>query len=775
MSQAGDKPQNDFSIISFSVVVNTCDRAGPLRRLLYALNRQTYRNFEVVVVVGPTRDNTLEMLEAFADRLKVISCPDFNLSVSRNLGIAAAGGDVVAFIDDDAIPCPTWLAQLAEAFADPSLGSAGGKVYEVYPQSGRLQFAYGVFSALADDVDVRAGPHQPLPAAVPPARWFPRLMGANMAFRRQALLDVGGFDQRFAYLFEEPDIAIRLSLRNYPTRHLPEAVVYHAPASGRNREIFTWRINWYAWMRGIIYFTLKNGRPIAGLRHSLARSVQHCLRFFSNVSEYRKAGSLPAAYYPDVRRQLWRGIAWGFWYGLLMPRQLSGRPVQAQQFLPFPVKNSGPQYPVAPFTEINPQVLEPMLRAPLSVCLVSLNYPPEKTDGVARSTHTLALGLAELGHEVHVIKAGVADRVTWYDGAYVHEVRAKGNRYAAYRRQGYHLTHTWLNASHAVFENVRSLITNHNIQIVDSPLYQAEGLVTGVAGVAPVVVRLVTGLRQIAEMTGQVNPDTQLAGELEARLLRLSSGIIANTRATYRAVSGVYNLDFDTLGIPTAVVYYGLKPAPESDVSPVDVSSREKPIILYVGRLEKRKGILDLFAAVPRVLRQFPGAQFWLAGKDNSDQDGFRGRHGLDYRQYFERKFAPYLPGVRFLGYVPDDKLSRLYQSCDLFVAPSLYESFGLIYLEAMNYARPVIGCNAGGPAEIIEEGLTGFLVEPQQPGQLAEKIITLLADRTQLREMGLAGRQRLVERFSHLAMAENFAQFYRAVLEQRKVIPQVR
>ena len=112
-----------------------------------------------------------------------------------------------------------------------------------------------------------------------------------------------------------------------------------------------------------------------------------------------------------------------------------------------------------------------------------------------------------------------------------------------------------------------------------------------------------------------------------------------------------------------------------------------------------------------------------------------------------------------------EDRLNDLYRRCDVFVAPSRYESFGLIYLEAMNYAKPVIGCRAGGPEDIIEDGDTGLLVPPQDPGVLADAIIQLVSSPDQRREMGLAGRRRLLDRYSHTAMAEEFVTVYRKML----------
>jgi glycosyltransferase involved in cell wall biosynthesis len=188
--------------------------------------------------------------------------------------------------------------------------------------------------------------------------------------------------------------------------------------------------------------------------------------------------------------------------------------------------------------------------------------------------------------------------------------------------------------------------------------------------------------------------------------------------------------------------------------------------------LEKRKGIIDLFEAIPRVLKEVPGARFVIAGEDNSRHDDFWRQRGMDYEAYFARHYPECRSRVEFKGTVDDGTLQALYRSCDLFVAPSLYESFGLVYLEAMNWARPVVGCRTGGVPEVIDQGITGLLTEPGEAVALAEAIISLLRSPVRLYEMGMAGRQRLTERFTHIQMARNFEKAYRSIIKRYETSP---
>jgi GT2 family glycosyltransferase len=242
---------------AISVVVNTCNRREELRTLLGALNRQTFDRFEVLAVVGPSTDGTLDMLaDEYPGRVRAIPCSEFNLSVSRNLGLRESAGDVVAFIDDDSVPSTTWLEQLAAAYEDDSVAGAGGRTYLVRDGHDRLQFLRGIFSVVAEQMDVRWGDAAPPPSRTPRDLWFPRFHGTNMSYRRSALAAIGGFDERFEYLYDDGDIGVRMGLAGFRLRQLDDAVVYHLGATTGNRGRHQYDLNWYSWSRSQNYFAL---------------------------------------------------------------------------------------------------------------------------------------------------------------------------------------------------------------------------------------------------------------------------------------------------------------------------------------------------------------------------------------------------------------------------------------------------------------------------------------------------------------------------------------
>ena len=180
--------------------------------------------------------------------------------------------------------------------------------------------------------------------------------------------------------------------------------------------------------------------------------------------------------------------------------------------------------------------------------------------------------------------------------------------------------------------------------------------------------------------------------------------------------------------------------------------------MLFVGRLEPRKGVDTLLEAIPIVLDAVSGVRFTLVGDDEISSP-----RGSTFRLEFEessigRRFAD---RVTFTGIIDDDELTRCYSSCDVFVAPSRFESFGLILLEAMRHGKPVVAGDAGGMREVIGDEGAGILVPPGDPAALARALISLLRD-PQLRDaVGTAGRRRFEERFTQDRMTDGIEEFF--------------
>jgi O-antigen biosynthesis protein len=196
---------------SFSVVVCTHNGARTVDECLHGLARLKYPAYEVIVVDDGSSDDSAEIARRHDVRL--ISTPNRGLSAARNEGLAAATGEIVAYIDDDAVPDPDWLAFLAAAFADTDHAAVGGPNLPP-PTDGERA---------ACVANTPGGPTHVLLSD----RVAEHIPGCNMAFRREALEAVGGFDERFCVAGDDVDICWRVQERGGTIGFHPAALVWH--------------------------------------------------------------------------------------------------------------------------------------------------------------------------------------------------------------------------------------------------------------------------------------------------------------------------------------------------------------------------------------------------------------------------------------------------------------------------------------------------------------------------------------------------------------------
>ncbi|MCX5998500.1 MAG: glycosyltransferase family 4 protein, partial [Chloroflexi bacterium] len=154
--------------------------------------------------------------------------------------------------------------------------------------------------------------------------------------------------------------------------------------------------------------------------------------------------------------------------------------------------------------------------------------------------------------------------------------------------------------------------------------------------------------------------------------------------------------------------------------------------ILFVSRLDRRKGVSYLLKAYRLVKREIPESRLIIVGP---------GRR----RRYEEWVRSVGLEDVVFVGYTSHDDLPRYYRTCDVFCIPAVgRESFGIVLLEAMAASRPIVATNIAGYASVVSEGVEGVLVPPRDHKSLARALVRLLNDRALRERMGRQGRSRV-------------------------------
>ncbi|MFH1778047.1 MAG: glycosyltransferase family 4 protein [Candidatus Omnitrophota bacterium] len=383
---------------------------------------------------------------------------------------------------------------------------------------------------------------------------------------------------------------------------------------------------------------------------------------------------------------------------------------------------------------------------PLNICLISREYPDETGwGGIGKYTYRLAHGLTDLGHNVHILAESL-DK----DKAYIE------NRISIQRILNKNFFHNKdsltefvnrLNYSWCIFKKIEELIDKYHIDIIEGPNFYGEAYAYSLCKKTSLVTRLHTTFSEIiAAYEWRRTTDCRLSCWIEDATILKSDLVTCSTKRHADIVlkslpAKPKNIKIIPLGVPLPIL------------NGRDNAKNEKLSVLFVGRLEKRKGIQTLVKAIPEVLKEIPNIEFNIVGRDTfltSEGIFFTGKESDSFKNKLINDIPrEYLTNVNFLGFLEDKKLEEYYRSCDLFVAPSLYESFGFIYIEAMSYAKPVIGCSVGGVPEVVKNSETGILVAPENPNQLAQAIIRLLKNKDLREQMGISARKHVEENFT--------------------------
>jgi glycosyltransferase involved in cell wall biosynthesis len=209
----------------------------------------------------------------------------------------------------------------------------------------------------------------------------------------------------------------------------------------------------------------------------------------------------------------------------------------------------------------------------------------------------------------------------------------------------------------------------------------------------------------------------------------------------------------DTLQMPLSsisVIPYGIdteKFRPSSNGA-----GNEAPIILTVGRLERRKGVDVLLRAMPQIWQRFPGARVHLVG----------GESDIQRRELKAMAPSDKQDQVVFPGFLTRDQLISEYQHATIYVAPTQYETFGYSILEAMSCGKPVVSTRVGAVPELVEDRQTGLLVNWDDSEALGDAILELLEKPLLAKRMGEQGRAKAKAWFSLDSIVERNLDLYR-------------
>lgn len=730
--------------LSFSIVINTYNRAKLLNDAILGLSELDYPNFEIIIVNGPSIDYTQQILDNWKDKVKVGYCSLPNLSMSRNIGIEMGSGDVIAFIDDDAIPHPSWLTQLSHHYLNPIVGGVGGFTIDntglTYQVCKTVCDRFGNAYYPSDFFDERALTFSGSP-------YYPSLLGTNSSFRKSALCDIKGFDHTFAYFLDETDVCIRLIDCGYKIVYEPNAIVYHQFAEShiRNNNRIPKSLYYSAVSKS--YFIGRHGIPF-----SKNKATEELDRYEKEILTSNKwlveNGEITQEHRVSLDDDVLYGIKDGTKCALEILNSNKGLKgdlndkKKSDLFLPM-VKKGG-----------------------LSIAFISRSFPPLQEAGIARWTWMMATGLAERGHKVHVITLASSTPYSRYlNGIWIHAIEED---------------HTENGVRHAVLKGIPSglapwccavesqvkRLKNFGLEVISFPIWDVEGM--GIVGDDSIGV--VMSLHTSYLMAKPFKPDwldrplfehfhIKRVVAAETKMLKDVPYLLANSNAIIEDLTKHYSVDIvaRTLMVPHGTIDpFKSESGIKNDLYIQKSEYRSKFIVTYVGRFEKRKGFDIACSVISQILVDISNIEVLFVG------DIIR-NDAIQVIRETNSEIILKDDRVKYLGVVNRQELDEIYINSDVVLMPSRYESFGLVAIEALAAGTPVIALAAGGLKEVIDNGITGFLVQEDgsEVNTIVDHLRQLSSDNNYLYSMKCSARQSYINNYTVNKMVEEAEKIY--------------
>lgn len=386
----------------------------------------------------------------------------------------------------------------------------------------------------------------------------------------------------------------------------------------------------------------------------------------------------------------------------------------------------------------------------MNILFVCNEYPPVKYGGIGIFVQTLAHRLVGLGCNVIVVGYGDNNHNGWQEDGPVKVLYLRRPTWAqATLNIGhYNLTPSfWIDRYFLAYQ-ISRVSKKYNIDLVES--YDWSGPL-GYKPVEPLIVRL-HGANTAHAFFENKRP-SWLLKRVERRNVAQADALAAVSKhigsVTLKAL-GLEGRDF-------TVLYNGVD---TQQFRPLDVEPDDTEV-LYVGSIRPRKGLYELFEAIPYIFEVFPKAHFTFVGRAAAGEKG----------EQFKQQLMSKVPvgkwdAIDFKGYVPHAQLPHLYNLAAVSVFPSRAEAFGLTCAEAMACGAAVAMTSKASGPELVEDGNSGLLADPSNPQIFAEAVCKLLKDRELREKIGEQARLRAEMKFSidHLAL-QNLV-FYQEVLE---------
>lgn len=374
----------------------------------------------------------------------------------------------------------------------------------------------------------------------------------------------------------------------------------------------------------------------------------------------------------------------------------------------------------------------------MKIVFLCNEYPPRPHGGIGTFVNAVARGLYQRGHEVTVVGLGEANQESEDEGIRLVTIRRTNLPYVGNLVSRVQLRN-WLSSRARAGE----------VDLIESPDYM--GLMPFAVDGCPVVVRLHQTATAMCKYSNQPIPKGIFF--YERRTLSKNPNWIGVSHHILSLTQSVFGVSPRR----ATVIYNPVAPTPSHIPEMPQLPDK---FVLYASQVSRRKGAVVAAEAARQFMVSHPDTHLVFAGGISREGNRPISEHILEL-------VGPDLAGrVHFLGHLERARVLACMRRATAFVFPTQIEALGLVALEAMSCGLPVV-CTKNPPGtELVEDGVSGLLADPERPSDLSEKVTRLLDDPALRRWLAEKAGERLVERFSLQRCLEATERFYEECLK---------
>ncbi|SHG06663.1 Glycosyltransferase involved in cell wall bisynthesis [Flavobacterium segetis] len=385
----------------------------------------------------------------------------------------------------------------------------------------------------------------------------------------------------------------------------------------------------------------------------------------------------------------------------------------------------------------------------MKIAFLTPEYPHENTGtsgGIGTSIKNLAAGLLAEGCAVCILVYGQKEDKLFDDNGIcvqqIKNVKFKGL--------------SWFFTRKKLERIINELCEKQQIDLVEAPDW------TGITSFitpkkCPIVIRLNGSDTYFCHLDNR--PVKWKNKFHEKRALEKANGLIAVSKFTAQVTNQIFSLKKQFTIIPNGIdtTKFQTNFSHIGSVIP-NVKSNE---ILYFGSLIRKKGLLELPLIFNQVVSKTPNATLKLIGKDVADRITGNSSTWKMMQSLFTKEA---LLQVEFIGSIPYQEIKNQIEQAAVCVFPSFAEALPVSWIEAMAMEKAIVASNVGWSQEVIDNGISGFLVHPTDHLEYANRIVDLLENKELQKQFGHAARKKVLEKFSIEIVAQQSIAFYKTV-----------